>query len=206
MHIALQFRQNDFQEIVSLIDASPFANLVTTGSHGPEVNHLPLIRQGDTQGNLRLIGHFAKGNPAGQALEGQPVLAVFQGPSAYISPTWYDMQNAVPTWNYLAVHVTGTARIVSDPQQAMAHLTAMVDRFERTQPAPWTMEQTEPGFIEQLLAGIIPFEITPTAVNAQWKLSQHHDAPRRARTAAALRQAGGPDQIAIADWMNRTQK
>src|SRR5581483_7236234 len=87
-----------------------------------------------------LLGHVARANPHWRELEGREVLAVFSGPHAYVSPTWYEAADVVPTWNYVAVHASGTARLVDDPDALARILTEMVATYERALPRPWSID------------------------------------------------------------------
>eukprot|EP00493_Phyllostaurus_siculus_P004185 UN04205 len=95
---------DDNAELLALIQTWSFANVV---SEDLQASHLPLVLDRSTGGNDALLGHFARANPHWKQLDGGRVLVIFNGPHAYISPSWYAAGPAVPTWNYAAVHVHG---------------------------------------------------------------------------------------------------
>lgn len=201
MHQSPLFAQRDEQAFADLIDQHPFATLISCGDGTADVNHVPLIRWSNESGQPVLTGHFARGNSDWERLDGRPVIAVFHGPHAYISPRWYGVQNSVPTWNYLVVHVHGRAKLVTDQIAVLARLEQLRQHLEPDN--GWTFNNPEPGFVEKLTAGIVAFDITIERMEGTWKLSQHHDAARRRRTVTGLREHGSADSRGIADWMER---
>ena len=181
MHIPNKFQQNDDKELLTLIRDYPFATLIThsmLGSmSGVEANHLPISIswQGD---KLYLHAHIAKVNTLWQSVaESSEVLVIFNGLNAYISPNHYPTKQqtgkAVPTWNYVAVHVKGAIRFIHDPiwiHQALETLTA---EHESNNDKPWAMSDAPATYINKMLPAIVGIEITVTSMTGQWKLSQN---------------------------------
>ncbi len=161
-----------------------FAVLISTHNGAPVATHLPLLFDETRGAHGTLLGHMARANPQWQQISGE-VLAVFHGPHAYISPTWYGEPGFVPTWNYAAVHAYGTVRLLEDLAATKQILQQLVDFYERAQPQPWKIEP--PDRFDYLVKAIVAFEIPITRLEGKWKLSGTHTPQRRARVAAQLK-------------------
>jgi transcriptional regulator len=132
------FASDDRAAIARLFDEHPFATLITAGAGEPQVSHLPLLHQSAPEPHGSLIGHMARANPHWRHFGDGATLAIFHGPHAYVSPSWYtEPASQVPTWNYAVAHVHGRAEIVADRAATMATLEQMIGRFEGARPAPW---------------------------------------------------------------------
>jgi transcriptional regulator len=162
---------------------------------------VPLLLDRDAGPNGRLIGHVARANPQWKHAGGQRVLAIFSGPHAYISPTWYAAQNVVPTWNYVAVHAYGVLQLIDDRERLREIVRRTVAVYEANMPQPWSVDAPETSFIDRLLDAIVGFEIDVDRIEGKWKLNQNHDAERRRRVVEALRAQGSVDGLQIADLM-----
>ena len=147
---------------------------------------------------------MARANSQWKDVDGTEALAIFHGPHAYISPAWYVDKNVVPTWNYVAVHVYGELRIVSDREALLQTLRDTVDKYEGSSAAPWSIDQPDESFLMKLLDSIVGFEIEISRLEGKWKLSQNHPPARRSRVIEALRQMPGEQQRQIADLMAQT--
>jgi transcriptional regulator len=177
-----------------LIADHPFAILVTAGSGGAHITHLPLLL--DDAGTA-LVGHVARPNPHWHAFAQGETVAVFQGPHAFVSRGWYrDPADNVPTWNYAAVHATGRPRLCDEPatRAAVERLSA---RFEDPELPP-VLEQKMGG----LLKGIVAFHLPIERLEVKFKMSQNkpHEI---AGVIAGLKATGRPDELATARWMER---
>ena len=128
---------------------------------------------------------MARANPQWRCLDGQQVLAVFSGPHAYISPTWYQAENVVPTWNYVAVHAYGEFRLVDEAKDLTDILTATVRHYERSKPQPWTID-TGTEFFQKFMRAVVGFRVEITRLEGKWKLNQNHPPERRERVIRAL--------------------
>jgi transcriptional regulator len=194
------FSLTDQVELVAFMQRYSFATLFTTAGPGPQATHLPLLvaASGD---ELRLVGHMARANPQWHELEAHPVLVVFSGPHAYISPTHYEQERSVPTWNYLAVHATGRARLVTEPARVLEIMAATIAQYEAGYQPQW--DRLPPDYQAGLLRGIVAFELTITELQGQQKLSQNKTPGEQQRIREAL--AGSPDQPAreVAAYMAR---
>jgi transcriptional regulator len=206
MYAAKSFREDRLSVLHDFIVEHSFATVVSQGPKGIDASHVPLIldRTQGPHGVLR--GHFARANPHWQALTGGEVLSIFYGPHAYISPSWYASKEehgrVVPTWDYLAVHAHGTARIFDDAQELRALLETLTDQHESSRPEPWRVTDAPDEYIEDAMRAIVGFELTLTRIEGIWKMSQNRPAADRAGAASGLRQGSAMDQE-VADWIDR---
>jgi transcriptional regulator len=198
MYVPPHFAVDDLPTLHEFIDRHPFGLLISQHDGAPFATHLPILFEGPAL----LLGHVARQNPQWRQLAGQQVLCIFNGPHAYVSPTWYQSEKVVPTWNYLAVHVYGRARLVEDPDSIVALVAKLTDRFERDMPVPWTFDPNEP-FVRKMATQIVGFAVEIERIEGKWKLNQNHPAERRRGVIAALRQQGHEDAREIAELMER---
>ncbi|MEP6996284.1 MAG: FMN-binding negative transcriptional regulator [Betaproteobacteria bacterium] len=197
------FASSDQAAIARLFDEHPFATLMTAGGGEPQVSHLPLLHRREPAPHGSLIGHMARANPHWRHFGSGATLAIFHGPHAYVSPSWYAEPAAqVPTWNYAVVHVHGLAEIVADRAATLATLEQMIGRFEGGRPAPWRL-QLEGARLDAMVGAIVAFRIAIERIDAKLKLSQNKDVADRKRVASALRAEFVPDATATAAWMDR---
>lgn len=192
MYVPAAFRPADPDAAQEILEGYPFALLVTAEDGVPAASHLPLLYDGDDSAQSRLLGHLARANGqcrqlAAVAARGGEVLAVFQGPHAYVSPSDYGAgPPVVPTWNYLAVHIYGVPRLIEDSGEARAVLERLTARQETGRARPWSPASLEAELMERMLRAIQAFEIAVTRVEATAKLSQNRTPEQAARAAAAL--------------------
>ncbi len=167
-----------------LIAAHPFGLLISTGPQGLVANGLPFHLAPSASPFGRLHVHIARANPQWQGLDGQEVLVVFQGPVAYISPSFYETKKehgkVVPTWNYAMVQTRGVARVQSDPAWLGAQIAALTRGMEEDRPQPWAVGDAPDDYIAMQMRAIVGIEIDITAIEGKWKVSQNRsDADRR---------------------------
>jgi transcriptional regulator len=179
------FAEADLARITALVEANPFGLLVTHGPEGLAASHIPfaVAHEGD---GLVLAGHLAAANPQCARLDGGTALAIFSGPHAYISPSWYRAQPAVPTWDYAAVHVHGTLELVTDGEAIRSSLRTLA----KDDPGGFDLDALPEGFRSSMLAGIRVFRLRSERVEAQWKMSQNRSATDREGVIDALRAQG----------------
>lgn len=204
MYTPSQFAEEDRQRLHDFIESHSFATVVTSEGVEPVASHLPLLLDRSVGTHGQLIGHLARANPQWKSAEGKRVLSIFHGPHTYISPTWYETRNSVPTWNYVAVHVYGTWRLEEDQTSKADIVRQYVEFYESMLPNPWSIDKTEAGFIDKLLDAIVCFRIDIERIEGKWKLNQNHDRQRRERVVRALQEAGGVQQVEIADLMRQS--
>jgi len=187
--------------IARLVHDHPFATLVTPAAPEPHVSHVPLIWVGDCEPYGTLLGHFARANPHVEVAAGVESIAIFHGPHAYVSPSWYaDPAAAVPTWNYAVVHAHGALELAREPAETRAILDLLIHRFESGRDAPWT-PGLGPAQMKAMVSAIIGFRIRIKRIDAKFKLSQNRTPDDRARVASALAAEGYADAEATAAWM-----
>ena len=172
MHIPKLYREEDRNEIVEFLKQNEFATLVTCDGSKPIASHL-LMEVIEEDGSLLINGHMSKANPQWKTFAQNPeVLVIFQGPHAYISPTWYNHVN-VPTWNYQSVHVYGSPRIVTEQDEMRAMLSRLIARNEGD--PSYRMETLPADFVLKEMAGVVAFQVEATRIEANYKLSQNRD-------------------------------
>jgi transcriptional regulator len=201
VYIPPPFAQTDQEPLFAAIADYSFALLVSGAGESLVASHLPLLLESNTSQHGTLVGHMARANPQWQAAAGQPVLAIFSGPHAYISPTWYVAERTVPTWNYVAVHAYGRLEVIDDEAETLALLHRTVAQYEAKQPQPWRLAEQPADFIAGLAKQIVAFQIPLERLEGKWKLNQNHPPERRERVMAALAKQGGEDATEIARLM-----
>jgi transcriptional regulator len=191
MYTPTAFKETRLEVLHRLIDEHPLGALVMHGDDGLDADHLPFEisapRPGAPFGVLR--AHVARANPLWQRNEAG-ALVLFQGPSAYVSPAFYEQKaidgKVVPTWNYAVVHAHGSLRAVEDPEWLLGLLERLTKRHEASRPAPWKVADAPRDFIEGLLKAIVGIEIVIDKLEGKWKASQNRAADDRARIAQGL--------------------
>jgi transcriptional regulator len=153
---------------------------------------------------LTLHGHFARPNEQWKDIENQEVLAIFQGPHSYISPSWYKTNKAVPTWNYVAVHVYGELEIVEDEQELIDSLQDLVHKYENPKSA-YSLNDVDPNYMEGLSRGIVGFKIKINKIEGKAKLSQNHSVERRGLVIEELEKVGSEGSRGIAGLMKEIE-
>ena len=192
-----EFVGSDERLALELIRDCPFATLITAGAAEPAITPLPMLHEDGA-----LWSHMAKPNPHWQAFATGTTLAIFHGPHAYVSPTWYaEPALAVPTWNVATVHVLGRLELLPDRADAERVIGALVERFEGNGENAWRFAmQGAPR--DALLANVAAFRIVIERVTGKFKLSQNRTPADRRRVIQALN-AGRADAKATAAWMQR---
>lgn len=202
MYIPESFVEKDPRKLFAIMREFSFALLISQVGGAPFATHLPLLAEQTADGVGTLWGHTARANQQWKSAEGQRVMAVFSGPHAYISPTWYETPNTVPTWNYVSVHAYGTFHAIHDPEQTLSLLERSVDVYEQPRVRPWRFD-TASDFYKQLAKGVVAFRIELDSLEGKLKLNQNHPPERRAKVISALRKSEDFNDRAIADWMER---
>ena len=203
MYIPRHFEVTDTAWCHALMRAQSFAAMITADDAGaPFATHLPILVD-PARGPLgTLRGHVARANPHWRYLAaGRTTLAIFSGAHAYVSPSWYATHPSVPTWNYVAVHATGTGALVEDPEQVKTLLADLVRTYESGGPSAWSFESLPADYLAGMQRGIVAFEIPVERLEGKAKLSQNRDAVDQARTREALGAADDPLTRAVAALM-----
>jgi transcriptional regulator len=182
-----------------VIAANPFATLVGHVDGELFVTHCPIIVQPT---GLVLEGHVSRGNRHWRAWQGEgaDVIAIFHGPHGYVSPTWYEGRENVPTWNYVAVHATGRATAIDDAGAKHDLLKRLIRVVEPAYEAQWN--ELDDGYQQRMLGGMVGVRIVVERLEAKFKLSQNRLPGDRQRVRQAFARGDGRER-ALADWMQR---
>jgi len=174
-----------------IIRENSFGTLVTGGAGDLLATHLPFLLEAERGEQGTLVGHMARANGQWQSFrEGEEALVLFQGPHAYISPSWYAAALSVPTWNYVAVHAYGVPRRIEDAGELKELLAKLVPIYEAGLPEPWLLERLPGEFVDRMVGGIVGFEIPITRLEGKLKLSQNRSPADREGVVAALSGSG----------------
>jgi transcriptional regulator len=204
------FAEDRVEVLISHIEDHEFGLLVSSGARQgdkPELiaSQIPFLVERSTRG-LLLQGHIARANPQAADLgNGTEVLAIFSGPHAYISPSWYATGPAVPTWNYATVQAYGTARAISDREWLRDLVDRLSQRHEAREATPWRMHDLPANFLEAMLGAIVGVEIDISRIEGKFKLSQNRPAGDRPRVAAALEQRADEGSRGVAVLMRQRE-
>ena len=201
MYIPASFAETDPGRLHDFLRRYGFAVLTSYGEKGLAATHLPLLLDADAGPRGTLLGHMARANPQWRLAEGE-VMAVFPGPHAYVSPSWYEKAGTVPTWNYAAVHAYGSLRLVEDRGGLLDILRRSVAAYEGPSPEPWRFDEGAPG-VEAMLKAVVGFRIEVTRLEGKWKLSQNQPEARRLKVMQNLAARPDDDSRAIAAMMAR---
>jgi len=178
MYVPAHFEENRREVLDALIAAQPFGTIVTNGSNGLDANHVPFEFEPALGPFGTLRAHVARANPLWQEAAAAPeTLVIFQGPTAYISPTWYpskaETHRAVPTWNYIVVHAHGRIVVHDDENYVRGLVARLTRKMEAGESAPWKMGDAPADYLTQMLGAIVGLEIEVTKLVGKWKLSQN---------------------------------
>lgn len=206
MYIPSHFNEPRPEEIRRIVEANPLGALVTHWAGGFNAEHIPFEYEPAAGAAGVLRAHVARANPVWQqSRNGDPVLVIFGGANAYVSPNWYpskhELHRQVPTWNYQVVHVHGRLCIHEDGKFLRAVLGRLTRSHEAKSgvPRPWKMSDSEPDYISQLMAAIVGIEVEIIRIEAKSKLSQNKDTRDRAGVIGELRERG---DVAMAEAMH----
>ncbi|MGE0326965.1 MAG: FMN-binding negative transcriptional regulator [Polyangiaceae bacterium] len=192
------------------LERESFATLVSSqsseaGHPGPLASHVPLYLDRDRGERGTLYGHLAAPNPHCAVLEAGPALAVFSGPHAYVSPRWYQRDDLVPTWNYVAVHAYGTPRILHSADDKRRVLQQLSARYEPAE-GGWSPDALPEGRLDAMLKGIIAFEMPIERLEGKAKLTQDKARPDFDGVVSALSGSADQDARVTAEWMLRLRR
>jgi len=200
MYLPESFRETDPAVCYDLIDRFGFATVVSSSADAPEVSHLPLLLDRRVAGRERLVGHVARANSHWNRFDGAATaLAIFHGPHAYVSPSWYTNHPAVPTWNYAVVHVHGTPEVL-DAGATWEILQRLVEQYESARENRWDAELTA-DYVDRMLREIVGFEMGIARMEAKFKLSQNRESGDRVGTMAGLESEGHHESRVVAEFM-----
>jgi transcriptional regulator len=198
------FKETRTEVLHELVRKFPLATLVIPNLGDVEINHLPMVLRHDTTTGGTLVGHVPKANAVWKLMNGETrAAAVFQGASAYITPSWYPSKHehgrAVPTWNYVVVHVRGTPRVVDDPRWLLAHLEELTDTLESNQARPWKVSDAPQDFTDRMVSQLVGIEMPIDAIEGKWKTSQNRPHADQMGVVAGLKSRGDGGSLAMAE-------
>jgi transcriptional regulator len=200
MYVPAPFAEADLTKLHEFIEQNSFGILVSQVDGLPFASHLPFLLDRTAGPHGTLVGHVARANPQWREAAGQTALAIFAGPHVYVSPTWYEAEQVVPTWNYITVHAYGQVEVVEDKGALLEIVQKSVRVYEQAMPRPWTFDPSS-TFVERMLAQIVGFRIMVEKIEGKWKLNQNHPVQRREKVVRALRQRTDENAQAIASIM-----
>ena len=202
MYIPPLFKEDRIDVLHDAIRRTGLATLVTLAADGLIASHVPLLLDADPAPYGTLIGHLARPNPQARgAIPGVQALAIFQGPDAYITPSWYATKRengkVVPTWNYVAIHAHGPIEFFDDTERLRDVVTRLTEREEQARADPWAVSDAPAAFIDGMLKGIVGFALPIARLEGKWKMSQNRPAEDRAGVVAGLERQGREDVAAL---------
>jgi transcriptional regulator len=202
MYVPRHFAEERLEVLHSAIEGIGLATLVSLGADGLIATHLPMLLDGRAGQFGTLYGHVARGNAQWREHDSRvEALAIFLGPEAYVSPSWYatkrETGKVVPTWNYLTVHAYGTLSTFEEPERLRRH----VEGLTLTHDSEWRLSDAPPEYIDGMLKGIVGLELPITRLEGKWKMSQNRPEADRLGAIAGLEASGGAAQRAVAEVM-----
>ena len=206
MYQPKHFAETRPEVLHALMAAHPLASLVSVQDGLPCADEIPFLLAADKPNTLR--AHVARANPLWQRAANTPVLVVFRGPQAYITPSWYPAKaehgKVVPTWNYVLVQARGTLRVIDDADWLRAQVTALTHSREDPRTAPWQVSDAPTDYVVQMQRAIVGIEVTMEALTGKWKVSQNRSAADRAGVVHGLRQEAGDQASSMAALVSET--
>ena len=198
MYIPAHFREPDERSAKEFIRNNGFGIFVTADGNIPTATHVPMELKETPEGASYLQFHISYGNGQWRNISpGRPAMAIFHGPHAHVSSSWYEEVN-VPTWNYITAHVYGHARIISDNAEVHQILKSLVDKHEESEKQPFTIESLPEERLSRLMKGIVAIRMDIDRIEASFKLSQNRTERDRRAIIAELskRESEGDREIA----------
>ncbi|RNB84564.1 FMN-binding negative transcriptional regulator [Brevibacillus fluminis] len=197
MYIPEHFTMKDVTAAYTVIQENSFATLFSIHNGMPFATHLPLMLNKE---KTYLYGHFARPNPQWNDIQNQTVLTVFQGPHCYISPSWYETNRAVPTWNYVTVHVYGAVELVRDEHELVSSLNELVLKYEAPD-SSYRIQDVDAEFLNGMNKGVQGFKIKIDRIEGKAKISQNHSLRRQELIIKQLEQIPNSNEQQIASLM-----
>lgn len=203
------FRETDAALLKQQLAAVTLGLLITQSPDGPVATHLPMLFDGDVGEHGVLLGHVAKSNPHAKA-SGAAALVVFQGPDAYVSPSYYATKKTdprhVPTWNYQAIHVRGTLETFDDADMLRHLVTRLTQHHEARIGGHWQVSDAPEDYLARMLRGIVGLRIRITSIEGRAKLSQNRQPADQASVTQALGASKDANERDVAALMGKTRK
>ena len=208
MYLPRHFEQDDTRELHRLMRSHPLGILVTRGADGLTANHLPFLVFDEPAPHGRLQAHVPRANPVWRDhQEDEDALVVFQGPQAYVSPSWYpgkrEHGKVVPTWNYSVVHAHGPLRVIDEAAWLLQHLERLTETQEGLREEPWKLADAPADFVAGLVKALVGIEIPLRRLEGKWKVSQNRSEADRQGVVDGLLGENTDAAAAVADLMVR---
>ena len=202
MYIPPLHKEDRIDVLHDAIRRTGLATLVTLTGDGLIASQVPMLLDPEPAPYGTLLGHLARPNPQARgAAPGVQALAIFQGPDAYITPSWYatkrETGKVVPTWNYVTIHAYGPVEFFNDTERLRAIVTRLTEREEAARAEPWAVTDAPADFIDGMLKGIVGFALPIARLEGKWKMSQNRPAEDRARVIDGLNDQGREDVAAL---------
>ncbi len=206
MYIPTWFKEERLQVLQSAINEISFGTLITNGKTGLMASHVPMLLDKSRGKFGVLFGHVARGNSQWRdTFPHSEALATFVGSNAYITPNWYQTKRetgkVVPTWNYINVQVRGEIKFLDSHDDLLKIVTNLTNYHEAYSQKPWKVSDAPSEYIDDELQSIIGFEITATAIEGKWKLSQNRSSEDRKGVIKGLKERGKRMDEPLADEM-----
>ena len=203
MYIPKHYMGKEGKEAISFMQRFNFGTMITSIQNIPIATHLPFVitQQGE---DIIITSHLAKANEHSKHIENCENLIIFTEPHAYISPSHYEKQENVPTWNYIAIHAYGKARIISDPSEVMQVMESMIEDFEPSYKKQWNSLSEE--YKSKMAKGVVAFEIKVSRLQYKEKLSQNKKESERKSIIQSLSQSENTQEKTIAEYMKSNEQ
>jgi transcriptional regulator len=203
VYLPAHFEERRTEALHGLIRDHPLGTLVTLGIDGITANHVPFEIDPDPAPFGTLRAHVARANPLWREHPGNAdALVVFQGPAAYVSPSWYPSKRetgkVVPTYNYVVVHARGRLRFIDDPRWLRGLVERLTDRHEARREHPWKVSDAPEAFLESQLSAIVGIEMVPGSLIGKWKVSQNRPLADREGVVRGLEGSADADSLDMA--------
>lgn len=200
MYIPSHFKEQNQDKLIEFIKAHNFANLISISNNVPIATHLPFIIE-KREEKLFVVAHMAKANPQWQTFLNNELLIIFQGPHAYISPKNYEKEQNVPTWNYIAVHAYGKAKLISEEQKMLEIIEKTIQLFENEFMSQW--KNLKSDYVNGMMKAIVGFEIEVTRLEGKFKLSQNKTMNEQENIINELKDSKDSVKIELAEEMKK---
>jgi transcriptional regulator len=201
MYVPAHFAEDRKDVLHAAMRAAGLATLVTMTEDGIIASHVPLLLDPDAGPYGTLVGHLARANPQATAAPMGQALAIYTGPDAYISPSFYATKRehgrVVPTWNYVAIHAYGTLEVFDDAERLHALVSRLTDHKEKPRAEPWAVTDAPERFVAGQLKGIVGFALPIARLQGKWKMSQNRPPEDRDGVVAGLTAEGEATVAAI---------
>lgn len=200
------YAMTDVADVRALIEAYPWATMVSATENGVVISHYPFLLEQSDDDSVVLVSHVGRPDERAHGLGASEIAVVFYGPSGYVSPSWYGVDRAVPTWNFVTVHAYGVPEILTDAEN-LAVLGRLVEHFESPLPNPFTLSVSaeNTAYAERILHGTVGFRMRITRFEAKEKMSQDKPADVVERITTALDAPGPYVNPALAERMRRVR-